>query len=483
MKFKIPSLFALLAAGFTGAPLASSGASRPVMVHYMPWFVAKPYSTSWGWHWTMNHYNPDTFYTNGNRQIASHYYPLIGPYDSADPVALEYHVLLMKLGGVDGVIVDWYGNANCLDYGTLNQNTAKLFTYVRKAGLKFSICYEDQSIQHMIDSGCLTANNAISQAQLAMLYLQSNYFTSSSFLRSSNQPVLLNFGPQYFHTNSQWQTIFSVLDATNQPAFFTEDNRLPPVGTGAFPWPPMWMTGGGTNALTTNQLESYLNNFDAKGAGWPAYVGGGWPRFNDIYAQAGTGPSNGYLDDRNGGTLRETLGRAMTNRAALVHAATWNDFGEGTIVEPTQEYGFRDLGIIQDYRRQYLQPSFASTTNEVAMAFRFYNLRRQYGNYPTLSAELDRIFTNICTGKLTWANQELGGMESSRAVLYGFSSSSNQIQFSIGGYVLGGAQVLMTTNLSSAVWQTVRTYPASTNLMVFSTNVIPQNVLNFFKVQ
>src|SRR5258708_39033983 len=222
----------------------------------------------------------------------------------------------MKLGGVDGVIVDWYGNLNCLDYGTLNQSTAKLFPYVSKAGLKFSICYEDQSIQHMIDSGCISSSNAILQAQLAMLYLQSNYFVSSSFLRLSNQPVLLNFGPQYFHTNSQWQTIFSVLNATNQPAFFTEDNRLAPAGMGAFPWPPMWMTGGGTNALTTNQLESYLGNFDAKGAGWPAYVGGAWPRFNDIYAQAGTGASNGYLDGRNGGTFRETLGRAVANRPA-----------------------------------------------------------------------------------------------------------------------------------------------------------------------
>src|SRR5207302_3869966 len=99
------------------------------------------------------------------------------------------------------------------------------------------------------------------QAQLAMLYLQSNYFTSSSYLLLSNQPALLNFGPQYFHTNSQWQTIFSVLNATNQPAFFTEDNRLSPVGLGAFPWPPMWLTGGGTNVLTVTQLESYLTSF------------------------------------------------------------------------------------------------------------------------------------------------------------------------------------------------------------------------------
>src|SRR5262245_16525141 len=107
----------------------------------MPWFVAKPYSSNWGWHWTMNHFNPDTTNALGQRQIASHYYPLIGPYDSLDPVVLEYHVVLMKLAGIDGVIVDWYGQDDYADYGAINQRTLALLKSVKKAGLKFSLCY------------------------------------------------------------------------------------------------------------------------------------------------------------------------------------------------------------------------------------------------------------------------------------------------------------------------------------------------------
>src|SRR5215469_15931106 len=80
-------------------------ATKPLLVYYMPWYVAKPYSSNWGWHWTMNHFDPDTIGASGERQIASWYYPLIGPYDSADPAVLEYHVLLMKLAGIDGIIV------------------------------------------------------------------------------------------------------------------------------------------------------------------------------------------------------------------------------------------------------------------------------------------------------------------------------------------------------------------------------------------
>src|SRR5882757_4464234 len=199
---------------------------KPVMVYYMPWYAAKPFSSQWGWHWTMDHFDPDTVNASGEREIASWYYPLVGPYDSADPAVLEYHVLLMKLAGIDGVIVDWYGSANVLDYGLNNQATLKVFQFARKAGLKFSVCYEDQTIQHLIDANYLTASNDLSHARQEMLYLQTNFFSDASYLRLKGQPVLLNFGPQHFMTSINWENIFSVLAATNQPAFFTEDNRL-----------------------------------------------------------------------------------------------------------------------------------------------------------------------------------------------------------------------------------------------------------------
>ncbi len=86
------------------------------MVHYMPWFQTPSISGYWGWHWTMNHFNPDKIDLTGRHEIASHYCPLTGPYDSQDKDILEYQVLLMKISGIDGVLVDWYGNENYNDY-------------------------------------------------------------------------------------------------------------------------------------------------------------------------------------------------------------------------------------------------------------------------------------------------------------------------------------------------------------------------------
>lgn len=382
--------------------------TKEVMVYYMPWYVAKPYSSNWGWHWTMNHFDPDTLNASGERQIASWYYPLIGPYDSSDPAVIEYHVLLMKLAGIDGVIVDWYGSADYLDYGVNNLATARLFDFTRKAGLKFSVCYEDQTVQHLVDSRQLAATNATVQARQDLLFLQTHYFSDPSYFRLDGKPLLLNFGPQFFLTSSKWENIFSALAPDNQPAFFTEDNRLA-VGMGAFNWPPMWIsqkpgTGG---VLSDAALKNYLAGFEQKAQAWPAFISSAFPRFHDIYQRAGNRNYWGYLGDRNGETLRQTLGQAMTNSSAIVQIVTWNDFGEGTVIEPTKEYGYRDLGLIQDFRRQHLGPNFSFRTNDLTLALQFYNLRRQSTTNGALAAQLDRVFTNIVSGKVKSAQVQL----------------------------------------------------------------------------
>ncbi len=393
----LAALASLLILG-AGASFAS-GNGKPVMAYYMPWYAAKPFSGAWGWHWTMNHFNPDQVNASGEREIASWYYPLIGPYDSADPAVLEYHVLLMKLAGIDGVIVDWYGSADYFDYAAVNQNTSRLFDYTRKAGLKFAICYEDQTIQRLIDGKRLAAAADIHHAQQEMLYLQTNFFCDPSYFRLKGKPFLDNFGPQYFLASTNWDEIFSALDASNRPSFFTEDNPLA-SGLGAFDWPPMWLsqqpgTGG---VLSEASLRNYLADFEKKSTDWPAFISSAFPRFHDIYQRAAVRNYWGYLGDRNGETLRETLNRALTNNSALVQIVTWNDFGEGTAIEPTKEYGFRDLYLVQGLCRQKLDTTRLWPTNELALVLQFYNLRHNSVTNAALALALDQVFTNFVSG-------------------------------------------------------------------------------------
>jgi hypothetical protein len=471
----------LFASGLMAAPLVPA-AAKPILVHYMPWFVAKPYSASWGWHWTMNFYNPDSTNSAGQRQIASWYYPLIGPYDSADPAVLEYHVLLMKLAGIDGVVADWYGQDNFLDYGTINQRSLALLNQTRRAGLKFALCYEDRTIQEKINRGYITASGAIVNAQQTMLYAQANYFASANYLQLTNRPVLLNFGPQFFKTNAHWETIYSVLAAGDRPAFFTEDIRLP-VGFGAFNWPPMYLSQANGGVVSPAALENYLVNFQQTASSWPAFISSAFPRFHDIYQQAGLGFTHGKLEDNNGLTFRSTLTRALTNNSAFVQVVTWNDFGEGTIVEPTVQFGYRDLGVIQDFRRQHFDPGFSYSTNDLALALRFYNLRRQHVGNAIVSAELDRAFTNVVSGNLPVAGRQLAGLESSVPIIHSLSLTNDILRFGVGGYLsAGGAEIQTTSNLGTA-WQTAGSVTVTTNPVVFTTAVSTQAGPAFFRIR
>ena len=102
-------------------------------------------ATSWGWHWTMNNCNPNTILPNGQRQIASYDYPLIGPYDSSDPYVIEYQMLLMKLSGISGTTVDWYGEQGSNgDEASLLSASNKIVSATQTYGLGVGVCLEDR---------------------------------------------------------------------------------------------------------------------------------------------------------------------------------------------------------------------------------------------------------------------------------------------------------------------------------------------------
>lgn len=328
-----------------------------IFTHYMPWFQSPAVSGYWGWHWTMNHFNPENMDATGRREIASHYYPLIGPYDSRDPAILAFQVEQMRLAGVDGVIVDWYGTEAFWDYGLINEATALLQTAIQSAGMDFVICYEDQTVMHMVSNGHLQPSQALSHGVSVMSSLRDTYMTNPSYYRVDGDPLLLCFGPQYFTQAADWQTLFSPFTA--EPCFITLDSRLSPVASGAFPWPPMWASVDGV--LSAAALDNYLTNFYAASFSHEFPVASSFAAFHDIYAEAGVGESYGYLDPAGGDVFELTLARAAASQAQVIQLVTWNDYGEGTMLEPTVEFGFSRLVALQEFRRQQIDPDFPYT--------------------------------------------------------------------------------------------------------------------------
>ena len=377
---------------------ASQESPRPLlMAHYMPWYQTPAVTGSWGWHWTMNHFNPNQKDASGQPSIASHYHPLTGPYDSSDDALLEYQVLLMKLSGIDGVIVDWYGFENFWDYGVINDSTRKLFQYVKKAGLRFAICYEDVTIKNMKENAHLKATDAYTHGQQVMRYMQNNWFGDEAYLKIDGRPVLFVFGnPPYFKQSSDWATLFSVLKTA--PILISEDAPLPPAAPASFPWPPMSMTR--SSELTQNTLSSYLTSFYQKAKSWDYHIASAFPGFHDIYKEAGVSAGYAYLDTRSGETFRYTLQVALDSHPDVIQLVTWNDYGEGTNIEPTTEYGYQYLEIVQDTRRASIDKTFPFTASDLSIPLQIFNLRQKYKGDADMNASLDQAFQAVISGRL-----------------------------------------------------------------------------------
>ena len=203
-----------------------------ILTHYMPWYAAKPTSQAWGWHWTMNHFDPDK-QMQGKREVASHYYPTIGPYDSCDQHVIEYQLLTMKLAGIDGVIVDWYGLTDYRDYAKLHDATTRLLQQCERLNMKFVICYEDQTIPSLVDAKRLNSSDRVKHAKKELQWLEQYWFRSGSYALLDNKPILLSFG-QTGLSDSEW---FECLDQVSSPlAYFSQHHRRR-AAVGAFDWP------------------------------------------------------------------------------------------------------------------------------------------------------------------------------------------------------------------------------------------------------
>ncbi len=321
--------------------------ARPlVLVHVMPWFESKSVNGHWGWHWTMGKTEPD------KGALASHDRPTFGPYDSSDPAILATQVALMKAAGIDGAIIDWNGPDGFDDYAMIHRNTAHLIAELKKAGLKFALCVEDNPGNRLIQERKLTRAQATTKVAAAFSWADTHWLNDPAYVRLTGRPALFIFGPQFL-SEAEWPAIRATLNS-NPLTFALPHLSRRPGTDGAFAWVPV-SEGKAVTATTWSAEHAALYAAERK-AGRP-FVAVAFPGYRDFYAQAGAGKSYGAIDYRDGQTFAESFDLAMKSGSLIVQVATWNDYGEGTGIEPTTERGTRDLEVIMRRLRPGTDPA------------------------------------------------------------------------------------------------------------------------------
>ena len=353
----------------------SKNYDKPVLVHYMPWFNTPEFGGGWGFHWTINSINPEVI-VDGERDIASNYYPLIGPYGSSDPAVIEYHLLLMKYAGADGVLVDWYGQQGTNpDVGSLLANSNALIDRTDDAGLDFAVILEDRFAASADQVGANVG------------YAAANYFDRPNYVRTGagNEPLMGVFGPIRFESPDQWGRI---LGAAGEPVTFLtlpyESAEAGSAADGEYHW--IWED--------ENQDDYYarLDNFYRERApGLDTVMGVAYPGFDDFFPEGGIGGTGFKIPTNGTETFGQTLelARQYDDQVDILQLATWNDFEEGTQIEPTREQGFDMLVRLQEF----LGVPYGQF--ELEQVLRLYNLRKQYSGDAAVQGTLDQAYEHF----------------------------------------------------------------------------------------
>jgi hypothetical protein len=361
--------------------------AKKVYVHVMPWFQtplwagvkkyqwpANPNDAArrgeidkWGQHWTMATRNPDVW-QDGRRQIASHFYPLTGPYASGDRYILEYQLLLMKYAGIDGVIIDDPGQTQLWDFPANQDNSEAIANVTGEVGLGFAVTYEDRNL-HDGDAR-IPGFDAFAQAQWDMSWYRDNYFSRANYIRVDGKPLITVFGPLYFHDPGSWSSVLSPLGGNY--TLFSLAHLTAQTG---------WAGAGGFSWIGQPWDMSY-----AYGLG-STRMSSAFPGYQSFYGPGGWGSDESSQQmNVSVGKFHETLNAAKSDDAAQIQLATWNDYGEGTMIEPTVEFGFGFLSALQS------QLGVQQSQSDLELIKRLWDQRQAAGSNAGRQAQLDQAF-------------------------------------------------------------------------------------------
>ena len=354
------------------AQTQSPSPSPAVFAHYMPWFKAETgpdgsYTWEhWQWFGKGKKHDPDRILENGRRDIASVYYPKIGPYDGRDPSVLEYHLLTAKAAGIEGFIADWYGPDTYSD-----QVFSAMVKAAERYGMKVAICLEEKSF---FPGYAPVKTRADVQAEMKrqMQYVLNTHVQSPAYLQHRGSPVFLVFNG-YGETAVGVQTLSpqelsEVLSAFTNPAVLFlrlyYDPNFDGMGLGSY----LWCT----------EAKSRKHYYGTSGAARDENrivftMGVANPGFDDSGVNGwGNGPR--FTDRRGTGEYEDNWNDALHFQPDAVQIATWNDFEEGTTIEPSEEYGFSFLDLTEEFVGKFRGRPVQLSDN--ALPLRLYRLRQ-----------------------------------------------------------------------------------------------------------
>jgi glycoprotein endo-alpha-1,2-mannosidase len=406
---------------------SAGGKNRPVYAHLCTWFKTKEFSGRWTM-WKSDYadalHNPDVLLENGHRDIAATSYPLTDVYDTSDPALIEYQFLLMRLAGIDGIVVDWDGRRlNAYRH----EGLMAVAPYLEKFGLKLILCFEEWA--GYWPKGEFPDRKAeIKAAQNEIQFMMDTFVSKPTYgTVAGKKPVIIfrKVAGKLF-TPEEWDAELGPAITSHGGALIMGTDpasRLAEIADGTYFW-----VGGfapQTRVSTLEYCDKVYRDFLSKPRRSlrtqpPLLFGSAIPGFNDTPVWGwGDGPR--VAPDYHGERFRRTWELSVANSVDMVQLVTWNDWNEGSQIEPSDSYGYRYLELNKKYSAAYKGVADTVPNGALRIPLRLYNARKNAAKIANaaqraeISASLDQVRDALLAGRHENAAQRMEQFEKARA--------------------------------------------------------------------
>jgi hypothetical protein len=264
-------------------------------------------------------------YSGSTTQVLAHYLPWWGPdprgvdagYRSDDPSQARRTFADMRSRGINGVIVDWYGEGHYVDKAW----KASMPVLAETPQLTFAIMIDFGTFKFNRCPGCDLTQTIIHHLDYAM----KQYVPSRQYLRYKGKPVIFEFGMEYAG-KPDWARIQAAHPEVVWIHIHAHGANLPD-SQGAFVW-----VDAPNDQVRLNTFYNTLTSQPSKIA-----VGGVWKGFDD--SKAPWAAAEPHLLKQDCGRTWLNSFKALNehysahNQLPYLQLITWNDYEEGSALE------------------------------------------------------------------------------------------------------------------------------------------------------
>lgn len=308
---------------------------KEVLAFYYGWYGNPETSGKWN-HWKDADPAKKTIANSTN-------WPQLGTYDSHDPKIVDQQFVWAKKAGVTGFIVSWWVQGDFHDQGMpLMLDTAK------KHGMKITVYYET-----VPPRGASKPEGAVKD----LLYLLDKYGKHPAWLRVDGKPVFFIYGRAVNEIKLDgWKEVISEVNAKHPGGAIFMGDRISEEAAQIFDGIHTYNPTGKTKGMSPEELRTWAKEYyplTVKTAGSKIAAVTIIPGYDDH--KLGRPAPRPITDRHNGETYRILWEEAIAANPDWVLITSWNEWHEGSEIEPSAKDGDRALKQTGTFAPRFLK--------------------------------------------------------------------------------------------------------------------------------